>query len=293
MLKAASAAVGGAVAGCGQPNPEALPGASAFESGSPQPLVFISHGSPMVGVEKDAYTKALRRMGEDLPLPRAIVVVSAHWESPAPIRVTGSERPKLVYDFSGFPEELYQLRYPSPGNPDLGREIVDLVSQAGFEAKLDPNRGLDHGAWVPMIHAYPDAKVPLLEMTLPIPRSAPELLKLGQALAPLRRQGILLVGSGGVVHNLGRLHWDDKDAPVDPWARRFDDWIRARLEKKEVEQIRDYATAAPESKVAVPTSEHFDPLFFVLGASSEADRVVDVYEGFQYGNLSMRTFILR
>ncbi len=293
MLKAASATAGGALAGFGHPNPEARPQGSTSEGGGPLPVVFISHGSPMVAVESDAYTKALRRLGEDLPLPRAIVVVSAHGESPAPLRVTGSEKPPIVYDFFGFPEELYRLRYPSPGNPDLGSEIVELLSQAGFEARLDPARGLDHGAWVPMLHAYPDARVPLLEVTLPVPRKASELLKIGQALAPLRSRGVLLVGSGGVVHNLGRLHWGDKNAPVDPWARRFDDWIRARLEKKDREEIRDYSAGAPESKLAVPTTEHFDPLFFVLGAAAGADRVVDVYEGFQYGNLSMRTFALR
>src|SRR5947209_3968091 len=121
VLKAASAVVGGALTGCGQANPAPLRGAPLSEGAPPLPVVFISHGSPMVAIEQDGYTKALRHMGEDLPMPRAIVVVSAHWESPAPIRITGSENPKLAYDFSGFPEELYQLRYPSPDNPDLGR----------------------------------------------------------------------------------------------------------------------------------------------------------------------------
>ncbi|MBI5366087.1 MAG: dioxygenase, partial [Planctomycetes bacterium] len=126
-----------------------------------------------------------------------------------------------------------------------------------------------------------------------VPRNAAEILTLGQALAPLRRRGVLLVGSGGVVHNLGRLHWDDRVAPVDPWAHRFDEWIRGRLEQMDLGGISEYRAVAPEAKLAVPTSEHFDPIFFVLGAASAADHVVDVYEGFRHGNLSMRTFMLR
>lgn len=256
------------------------------------PAVFISHGSPMAALEDDDYAAALRRMGEELPPPRAVVVVSAHAEAPAPLRVTGSERPAQVYDFYGFPEELYRLRYPSPGSPTLAREIVDLLAGTGFPAELDSRRGLDHGAWVPMSLAYPDANVPVVEVTLPAPRAAAELVKMGEALAPLRRQGVLLVGSGGVVHNLARLIWDDKRAPVDPWARRFDDWVRARLEERDVRSLADHRAVA-ESPLAVPTTEHFDPIFFVLGAASERDRVADVYEGFQYGNLSLRTFALR
>ena len=257
------------------------------------PLVFISHGSPVVAIEQDDYTKALRRMGEDLPLPRAITILSAHWEAPAPIRVTGSEQPAQIYDFYGFPEELYRLKYSSPGQPDLAREIVQLLTAAGFAAQLDPTRGLDHGAWVPMILAYPDAKVPVIELTLPVPRSASELLKIGQTLAPLRERGVLLVGSGGVVHNLQRMHWGDKRASVDPWAHQFDKWVRSRLDKLDIQGLADYEATAPGSKLAVPTTEHFDPIFLVLGAASERDRVTDIYEGMDYGNLSMRTFALR
>lgn len=256
------------------------------------PVVFISHGSPMVAVEKDDYTAALRRMGESLPLPKAIVVVSAHWETSAPVRVTLSEKPETIHDFGGFPDVLYQLRYPSPGQPTLGGEIVSLLNATGIPAVGDGQRGLDHGAWVPLRHAYPGAEIPVLQVTLPMPRSPSDLLQLGQALAPLRKQGVLLIGSGGIVHNLRRVQFADKNAPVDSWAKSFDDWIRGRLESGDIASIVDYKGQAPHSGAAVPTTEHFDPLFVALGAAGKGAATRDLYEGIHYGNLSMRSFAL-
>jgi len=256
------------------------------------PVVFISHGSPMVAVEKDDYTGALRRMGESLPLPKAIVVVSAHWETAAPVRVTLAETPETIHDFGGFPEALYQLRYPSPGHPTLAKEILSLLNAGGIPAIGDGERGLDHGAWVPLRHAYPGAEIPVLEVTLPMPRSPSALLLIGQALAPLRRQGVLLMGSGGIVHNLRRVHFADKNAPVEAWAKSFDDWVRSRLESGDVASIVDYKGQAPHGAAAAPTTEHLDPLFVVLGAAGKGAAVQDLYEGIQYGNLSMRSFAL-
>lgn len=244
----------------------------------------------MVAVERDAYTDALRRMGEDLPRPRAIGVVSAHWESPLPVRVGTSARPETIHDFGGFPDELYDLDYPCSGEPLLGQEVLSLLSAAGVRATPDERRGLDHGAWVPLRHAYPGAEIPVLEVTLPSPRSPSDLIRLGQALAPLRERGVLLVGSGGIVHNLRRVRFGDKAAPVEPWARVFDSWVRERLEEGTIASLAEYRSRAPEATTAVPTTEHFDPLFVVLGAVGDGFRVRDLYEGFQYGNLSMRTF---
>jgi 4,5-DOPA dioxygenase extradiol len=253
------------------------------------PAVFISHGSPMVAVERDGYTEALRRMGESLPAPKAIVVISAHWESRAPVRVGTSERPPLIYDFGGFPPELYTLKYPAPGYPGIAKDIVQRLNQAGIAAVEDAARGLDHGAWVPLRHAYPEATVPVVEVTLPMPRTPQDLLAIGRALAPLQDQGVLIVGSGGVVHNLRRVVFSNKAAPVEAWAKSFDDWVRGRLEEQDVESLVDYRKRAPEAAASVPTTEHFDPLFVVLGAAGKAFRVEDVFEGFHHGNLSMRT----
>jgi 4,5-DOPA dioxygenase extradiol len=253
------------------------------------PAVFISHGSPMVAVERDGYTEALRRMGESLPAPKAIVVISAHWESRAPVRVGTSERPPLIYDFGGFPPELYTLKYPAPGHPGIAKDIVQRLNKAGIAAVEDAARGLDHGAWVPLRHAYPEATVPVVEVTLPMPRTPQDLLAIGRALAPLQDQGVLIVGSGGVVHNLRRVVFSNKAAPVEAWAKSFDDWVRGRLEEQDVEALVDYRKRAPEAAASVPTTEHFDPLFVVVGAAGKAFRVEDVFEGFHHGNLSMRT----
>lgn len=290
---ATSAGLGGAYVGCSLPQSEGASKQATPEAAGRMPVVYISHGSPMVGIETNPYTAALRRMGESLPTPKAIVIVSAHWEAPAPIRVTGSEAPQLIYDFYGFPKELHALLYPCPGKPELAAEIVTLLSEAGLKAQLDPKRGLDHGAWIPMKLAYPAADIPILEVTLSVPRRPEEILKIGKALAPLRGKGVLLVGSGGIVHNLGRLRWDDQDAPIDPWAKEFDGWVRERLDKGDVAGLLRYRDDGPNANLAVPTTEHFDPLFFALGASSQSDRPLDIYEGFHYGNLSMRTFALR
>jgi len=244
----------------------------------------------MLAIERDDFTSALERFGGSVAPPRAIVVVSAHWEAPGAIRVTGSEGPPLIYDFSGFPEELYEIRYPCPGDPTLAAEIVALLSASGLKATLDPRRGLDHGAWVPLKHAFPAAEVPVVEVALPVPRTPEELSKMGKALAPLRDRGVLLAGSGGIVHNLRRVRLDDKQAPVDAWARDFDSWVWERVQSLDFASLSAYAKSAPQASLSVPTTEHLDPLFFVLGAAAPGDRVSALYEGFHYGNLSMRSF---
>jgi 4,5-DOPA dioxygenase extradiol len=256
------------------------------------PAAFLAHGSPMVAIEQDDFTRSLQDFGKSLPRPRAIVVLSAHWEAPGPVRVTASAKPPLIYDFSGFPAELYELRYPSPGDPKLAASIVERLSAAEISAVADERRGIDHGAWVPIRHSFPAADVPLLELSLPRPASPRGLVALGEALAPLRERGVLLVGSGGIVHNLRRVHFEDKRAPVDSWARDFDLWVRDRVQALDVPGLIEYSKRAPHAAAAVPTSEHLDPLFFVLGAALPGDRVRPLFEGFHHGNLSMRSVSL-
>jgi 4,5-DOPA dioxygenase extradiol len=256
------------------------------------PAVFLAHGSPMVAVELDDFTDALRRFGSSTPRPRAIVVVSAHWEAPGPVRVTAAERPPQIYDFSGFPPELYDVRYPAPGDPTLAAEIVKLLADAGIPAALDPKRGLDHGAWVPLHHAFPAADIPVVQVSLPTTRTPEDIAAVGKALAALRDRSVLLAGSGGIVHNLRRVRFDDKRAPVDAWAKEFDGWVAERAQRLDLTGLATYAGRAPQAALAVPTSEHFDPLFFVLGAGVPGDRVASFYEGFHHGNLSMRCLSL-
>jgi 4,5-DOPA dioxygenase extradiol len=229
-------------------------------------------------------------MGDEIPTPRAVAVMSARWEAPPPVRITGSPRPQTIHDFSGFPDELHRIEYSCPGSPELAGEITGLLAAAGIPSEVDRSRGLDHGAWCPLLRVRPGADVPVVEVSLPVPRDPRTLMAVGKALAPLRQRRVLLIGSGGVVHNLRLLQWDDKEAAVDPWAREFDDWVRARLEALDFDAIEHYRRDAPHARRAVPTTEHFDPIFFVLGAAAAGERPVDVHEGFHHGNLSMRTF---
>jgi 4,5-DOPA dioxygenase extradiol len=256
------------------------------------PALFVSHGAPSVGLEEDDYTRALRGFTAGLPAPTAIVAVSAHWEAPGPVRVNVNPRPPLIYDFSGFPDALYGLTYPAPGAPALGHEVAGLLAGAGMSPSLEAARGWDHGLWVPLRIAFPEARTPVVEVSLPVPRGPELVLAIGRALAPLRERGVLLLGSGGTVHNLGRMRFDDKAAPPEEWARAFDDWMRDRLLRMDIEGVKTYRQTAPRAALAVPTSEHFDPTFFVLGSRAPGDGLATVYEGWHYGSLSMRTFVL-
>ncbi len=253
------------------------------------PAVFVSHGSPMVGIETDPYTDALARFGA-AEAPGAILVVSAHWEAGGPIRVTSADRHGTIHDFGGFPRALYEVRYPATGAPALAAEVSERLGAAGFPATLDAGRGLDHGAWVPLLRMKPRADVPVVAVSLPDPRTPDELLRIGEALRPLRDAGVLILGSGGIVHNLRILEWRDKFAPAADWARGFDEWVAERLAgDRDLRAFRE----APSGRLAVPTSEHFDPVFVVLGASTPGDVHEPIFTGFHHGTLSMRTFALR
>ena len=241
----------------------------------------------MVAIEQGAYTDALRGFGLRHSGMRAIVVISAHWQAPRPLRVTAWRSAPVIHDFGGFPDALYALDYPAPGAPSLAAEIAAL---AGGEAVLDRARGLDHGAWVPLRLAWPEGAVPALEVALPAPAAPRELFELGRALRPLRERGVLFMGSGGIVHNLRRVRFLDRDGPVDGWAAEFDRWVAERLAAGDTEALLSYRQLAPHAELAVPTTEHFDPLFCVLGACFEGEPAAAIYEGFQYGNLSMRSF---
>ncbi len=256
------------------------------------PACFVSHGAPTAALDDDAYTGALAGFAREQPEPAAIVVVSAHWEAHGPVRVNAAAEPALIYDFGGFPDALYRLSYPAPGSPELAAEIGGLLGEAGIAHTEETARGWDHGVWVPLRLLYPEAAAPVVEISLPLPRTPAVVMALGAALAPLRDRGVLLFGSGGIVHNLRRLRFGEKDAPVDDWAAAFDAWVRVRLEQLDAAGLASYADAAPHAALAVPTTEHFDPLFFVLGACGDADRCSAIFEGFEYGSLSMRSFAL-
>lgn len=260
------------------------------------PALFVSHGAPLEALDREgAFARDLRREVKALPRPRAIAIVSAHWETPGGAKATASERPPLIYDFGGFPEELYRIRYPCPGDPSLAARIVALLEAAGLEAGLDAARGLDHGAWVPLLLGFPAADVPVVQVSLPRHASPEALARQGAALSALRDEGVLLVGSGGAVHNLARVSLGDPDSDDGQaaWAREFDTWLAERLSARDFAAVFDYRRSAPHARLAAPTPEHFDPLLVVLGAARDGERVRTVHEGFRYGSLSMRSFALQ
>ncbi len=231
----------------------------------------------------DAHAAAMRAFGKQQAGLRAIVIVSAHWQTRGEIRVTAWQNAPLVYDFGGFPEELYRIEYPAPGDPALAARIAGAVPEL--------KRGLDHGAWVPLRLAWPEAAIPVVQISLPHAPPA-EVFALGRQLRPLRDEGILVAGSGGIVHNLGLVHFADKNAGVDPWAAEFDRWVADRVAEEDAETLFHYRANGPHASVAVPTPEHFEPIFIALGAAWPGEKVETIYEGFHYGNLSMRSFSL-
>ncbi|BDG02769.1 DODA-type extradiol aromatic ring-opening family dioxygenase [Anaeromyxobacter oryzae] len=253
------------------------------------PVLFVSHGAPTVALDPGAFGADLASFAARLPRPRAILAVSAHWTTGSEIRITGAARNKLVYDFSGFPPEMYELRWPAPGAPDVAARAVSHLEAAGFRARLDPSRGLDHGVWVPLRIAWPQADVPVVQASLPqVPPAA--LVQVGAALAPLREEGVLLLFTGGVVHNLMQLRWDAPEGPAaEPWAAAFDAWVAARLDPLDVAGLARWREDAPHAALAAPTSEHLDPLLVAIGAAQHGDVPTTIHAGFTFGTLSMRS----
>jgi 4,5-DOPA dioxygenase extradiol len=255
------------------------------------PVLFVSHGAPTVALEHGAFAEALERFAAELGKPKAALVISAHWTTPREIGITSAARHRLIYDFSGFPEALYQIQWPAPGAADVAARAAALVEGAGFRARLDPLRGLDHGAWIPLRIAFPEADVHVAQLALP--EVEPDrLLRLGAALAPLRGEGVLLVASGGLLHNLALARFDES-APPDAWAREFDAWMAARIDALDVEALRRWEAEAPHAARAAPSPEHLDPLFVALGARAPGDCVETLHEEIRYANLGMRSFVLR
>jgi len=250
------------------------------------PSLSLAHGSPMLALDGGAWGEAISALGHGLPVPRAILVCSAHWEAAGPFRLSSAEVPGVMHDFGGFPEALYTLDYPAPGSPELAAEAAGLLGQAGLEAVLDPRRPLDHGAWVPLRYLRPKADIPVVQLSLPISRTPEQLLAVGRALAPLRSRGVLILGSGGIVHNLRRLDWGGASEPQ-PWAAAFDRWVQERLAASDIGSLANWRQA-PGAAESVPTSEHLDPLFVALGAASGPPEAC--FEGWQLGSLSLASY---
>ncbi|WLI08466.1 class III extradiol ring-cleavage dioxygenase [Pseudomonas sp. FP597] len=247
------------------------------------PSLFISHGSPMLALQPGDSGPALRRLAAELPRPRAIVVVSAHWESQE-LLVSASAAPETWHDFGGFPRELFAVQYPAPGDPQLAGEIVDLLHADGLNARTDSTRPFDHGTWVPLSLMYPVADIPVVQVSLPS-RLGPALqTRVGHALASLREQGVLLLGSGSITHNLGELDWHAGPESIQPWARDFRDWVVDKLAADDETALHDYRRRAPNAVRNHPSDEHLLPLYFARGAGGDFSVA---HQGFTLGALGM------
>jgi 4,5-DOPA dioxygenase extradiol len=247
------------------------------------PSLFISHGSPMLALEPGASGPALARLAAELPKPRAIVIMSAHWES-EDILVNANPQPETWHDFGGFPAALFAVQYPAPGLPELSVEVAKLLNAADLPARIDSKRPFDHGVWVPLSLMYPKADIPIVQVSLPS-RQGPALqTRVGQALASLREHGVLVIGSGSITHNLRELDWHAGPESVEPWALEFRDWIVEKLASNDELALHDYRRLAPHAVRNHPSDEHLLPLYFARGAGGEFSIA---HQGFTMGALGM------
>ena len=248
------------------------------------PVLFVGHGSPMNAIEENAYTNRWKEIAARFPKPEAIVCISAHWTTDGS-RVCDDLQPKTVYDMYGFPQALYEVKYNSPGAPELAHAIRELAP----EVQIDNSWGIDHGTWSVLHVMYPDADIPLIQLSLDRNESRQYHFDLGQKLKALRDKGVLIMGSGNVVHNLGRINWDMNGGYG--WAKEFDDYIKENIERREFQNVIDYRKAGKSAQDAFYTTEHFDPLLYVLGASSEKDMLTVFNDECTLGSLSMTCYL--
>lgn len=251
------------------------------------PVLFISHGAPTFAIEPGILGPRLGAMGEQLADLKAVLVVSPHWQS-RNVSVMTTARPETVHDFGGFPPELYTLRYPVAGQPELARAAARLLAEAGFTVDMDERRGLDHGAWVPMSHLLPQAQVPVFQVSMPVTLDTAQAVKLGRALAPLREQGVMIVGSGSMTHNL--YEFRQSGTRAEAYAQEFAAWVRAAVVENAVDSVVHYRALAPHAERAHPSQEHFLPLLVALGARAEDEAVQVIDGGITHGVLSMESY---
>jgi 4,5-DOPA dioxygenase extradiol len=256
-----------------------------------QPAVFVSHGSPMMAIEPGRAGAALAALGRDLPRPEAVLMVSAHWETAAPA-VSTVRRPETIHDFGGFPPALYELRYPAPGAPAVGERVKQLLDGAGLATSIDAGRGLDHGAWVPMRYLYPDADVPVTQLSIQPHLSPVHHYRMGEALRPLLEEGVMIIGSGSLTHNLREWRGRADDAPQ-PYVSEFQDWVRQAIAQKDVAALLDYRRLAPHAVRAHPTDEHWLPIFVAMGAGGLCGEVTRITDEVSYGMLAMDSYVFQ
>jgi 4,5-DOPA dioxygenase extradiol len=258
------------------------------------PVLFIGHGSPENIILKNSFTERMVKLGQELPPPRSILVISAHWLTDGTF-VTGADNPKTIYDFYGFPDELYQSSYPSPGSPVDAKLITELIKRPAI--KLDYSWGLDHASWAVLKHMYPKADIPVIEMSLDYSpyngwnrQSLQYFYDLAKQLSPLREKGVLIIGSGNIVHNLRVVDMQNMDAEPYEWAVEFDERVKRDLQDRNHKDLLDCQNMSRPTSLSVPTLDHYLPMIFAIALQEEGDKLEFIHEGFQNRSVSMRCF---
>lgn len=254
------------------------------------PVLFISHGAPTLSLEPGDTGTAWQQLGARLPKPAAILVISAHWETIIPT-VSRAVQPETIHDYSGFPAELYKLKYPASGAPEMAKAVALALQQAGIPVQLDDSRGLDHGAWVPLSFLFPDANIPVAQLSIQPDRDPAWHIALGRALRPLREQSVMIIGSGSISHNLRAIFKHPQGEPAPEWATEFCDWIAAKIKAGDLEALSIYRTRAPHAVLNHPTDEHLLPLFVTLGAANKIDSAMHINRVMTYGMLAMDAWL--
>jgi len=255
------------------------------------PSLFISHGSPTFAIDPGKAGPLLAQLGRELPRPKAVLVMSPHWITRG-LRVATTPSPETIHDFGGFPDELYRIQYPAPGAPAVAKRALELLDADGWQAQPDTEWGLDHGAWVPVRHLFPDADVPVFQVSMPHTLDGAGAVRLGRALAPLAEEGVLIVGSGSITHNLREVVWGAGEGNAGPtYANEFVDWARKAVKNHDGEALANYMTSAPHARRAHPTPDHYLPLPFAFGAGDPGAPVRVIDGGMTFGVLAMDAYV--
>lgn len=254
------------------------------------PALFVSHGAPTLAIVDSPANRFLRELGKTLARPKAILVASAHWETRGGPAVSLAAQPETIHDFGGFPDALFAIEYPAPGAPETAERAASLLSDAGFAVAQSPTRGLDHGAWVPLHLMYPDADIPVAQVSIVRGASPADHERMGRALAALRAEGVLVIGSGSLTHNLHEFRGQPIDIAAPSWVSEFGNWMKARLDDNDLDALRAYRTRAPHAERNHPTDEHLLPLYVAMGAGGSGARAERLHASYEYGILAMDVY---
>jgi 4,5-DOPA dioxygenase extradiol len=249
------------------------------------PALFIGHGSPMNAIENNEYTKAWEEIGKQIAKPEAILSISAHWYTKG-TKISDAPKPKVIYDMYGFPDALYHVNYQPDGSPKLAHDTISLISR---EVKPDNSWGIDHGTWSVLCRMFPKADIPVYQMSVDADADFETHFKIGRELASLRDSGVMILGSGNVVHNLSRVNWDMQGGY--PWALEFDEYVKKEIVTGQYDDVLDYSKAGPSAALAFNTPDHFDPLLYILGASNQSDKLTVFNDSCTLGALSMTCYL--